>query len=468
MTAITTRAGPSSGLVLLTMSLGVLVAQIDTSVVTLALKQIGAGLDADVRQLQWVVDAYNLVYASLLLSGGTLGDLFGRRRIFAWGIALFTFGSLLCAAAPNVSCLIAGRALTGLGAALEFPASLAILSATYPIVRERMRAIGVWASCNGLAFAIGPTLGGVLVDAAGWRSIFLVVVPFSMLTLILAFCAVPESTHAEGRRLAPLNQLLATAALAALALTAIEGPHWGWSSMPTLACAASSLLLALLFVAVEAPTQGALIPFALMRNRVLVATLAVAACMTFGMYGMLFLAPLYLQVVAGATAPAAGLAMLPLSLSFLVVSHWSGRLANAVGPRIPMVAGMALMGLGEILLAWAATDTNPTMVATAFVIVGCGLGLNTGPTMAVAVGSAPPSLSGTASGLVNTARMIGATLGVAVLGAVFAAYSDSSLAPPAFLAGLRPALVSGGAVELLGALAALGFIRRGSLKSVPG
>src|SRR5580658_6845922 len=167
------RFAQGSTLILLTMSLGVLVAQIDTSVVNLAVKQIGAKLAAGVTELQWVVDAYNLVYASLLLTAGTLADLFGRRRMFALGIALFTLGSLVCGLAPNATVLVAGRAIAGLGAAFEVPTSLAILTVAYPDSKERTKALGLWASCNGLAFVIGPTLGGVLVDAAGWRSIFL-------------------------------------------------------------------------------------------------------------------------------------------------------------------------------------------------------------------------------------------------------------------------------------------------------
>src|SRR5499426_2327083 len=169
------EARPASSLILLTMSLGVLIAQIDTSVVNLAVKPIGTDLKASVTELQWIVDVYNFVYASLLLTAGTLADLYGRRRVFAIGIALFTAGSFLCGLAPNTSVLIIGRGIAGLGAALEIPTSLSILRVAYPDTKARTRALGVWASCNGLAFIIGPTVGGVLVDAVGWRSIFLLI-----------------------------------------------------------------------------------------------------------------------------------------------------------------------------------------------------------------------------------------------------------------------------------------------------
>jgi MFS transporter, DHA2 family, methylenomycin A resistance protein len=189
------------GVILLTMSLGVLIAQIDTSVVNLAVKEIGASLGAEVTALQWVVDAYNLSYASLLLTAGTLADLYGRRRIFALGVALFALGSLVCGLAPNASVLVAGRAVAGLGAALEIPTSLAILAVAYTDSNERTRALGVWASCNGLAFIIGPTLGGMLVESVGWRSIFLLIIPICVLALVLTATWVPESKDPKDRSL---------------------------------------------------------------------------------------------------------------------------------------------------------------------------------------------------------------------------------------------------------------------------
>ena len=222
-------------LVLLTMSLGVLIAQIDTSVVNLAVKEIGASLGAGVTALQWVVDSYNLVYASLLLTAGTLADLYGRRRIFAIGISLFTLGSLVCGFAPNAVVLVAGRAVAGLGAALEIPTSLAILTVAYQDKKQRAHALGIWASCNGLAFAIGPTLGGALVESFGWRSIFLLIVPICVLALVLTMTSVPESKDPKGRTLDAPGQALAIAALGALALAVIEGPRWGWGSIGSVA-----------------------------------------------------------------------------------------------------------------------------------------------------------------------------------------------------------------------------------------
>jgi MFS family permease len=257
ITLTTRETRPATGLILLTMSLGVLIAQIDTSVVNLAIKQIGTDFEAGVTALQWIVDAYNLVYASLLLSAGTLADLYGRRLIFALGIALFTLGTLVCGLAPDVPTLVGGRAVAGLGAALEVPASLAVLTIAYPDTKERTRALGIWASCYGIAMVIGPTIGGVLVDASGWRSIFLLIVPFCVVTLFLVMTSVPESSSPQGRRLDLPGQALAIAALGSFSLAAIEGPRWGWASTASVAAFSLSVAAAALFLRRQPCNRGA-------------------------------------------------------------------------------------------------------------------------------------------------------------------------------------------------------------------
>lgn len=216
--------------VLLATSLGVLLAQIDTSVVNLALKSIAGDPHAGVSEMQWVIDAYNLVYATLLLTGGTLGDIYGRRRIFVMGVALFTAGTIVCALAPNAAVLIAGRVVSGLGAAFALPMSLVLLALAYPRREERAHAMGIWASCNGLAFIIGPTFGGWLVDSVGWRSIFYMSLPACAAALLITMYAIGESTEPKDRRLDLPGQVLAIVALGAFAFAAIEGSHWGWTS----------------------------------------------------------------------------------------------------------------------------------------------------------------------------------------------------------------------------------------------
>jgi MFS transporter, DHA2 family, methylenomycin A resistance protein len=449
--------------ILLTMSLGVLIAQIDTSVVNLAVKHIGADFNAGVNMLQWVVDAYNLVYASLLLSAGTLADLYGRRMIFALGIAMFTIGSLTCGLAPNAVVLVAGRAFAGLGAALEVPTSLAILTVAYPDTKKRSHALGLWASCNGLAFIIGPTVGGALVDTVGWRSIFLLIIPLCILALVLTMTSVPKSKNPEGRKLDLPGQALAVSALGALSLAVIEGPHWGWLSIESTTSFVITIVMAVWFVRRQKNTDGALVPLPMLKNRAFSACLAVAIGMTFGMYAMLFLTPLYLQSARGVSALVAGVELLPMSVTFVVVSQWSGAIANEYGPRVPMTAGMAMMGVGLFMLALIPINDSLVLIEIALLVIGCGLGLNTGPVNAVAVASAPTARSGTASGLINTARMVGATLGVAVLGAVFAMFAGGSGDCNHIVAGLAPAYIGGGIGEMIGAVTAFMFFQRGAL-----
>jgi EmrB/QacA subfamily drug resistance transporter len=441
------------------MSLGVLIAQIDTSVVNLAVKPIGADFNASVSALQWVVDVYNFVYASLLLSAGTLADLYGRRRIFALGVALFTFGTVVCGLAPDVPTLVAGRAVAGLGAALEVPASLAILTIAYPDTKERTRALGIWASCYGIAIVIGPTAGGALVDASGWRSIFLLIIPFCVVTLALVMTVVPESSSPHGRRLDLPGQALAIAALGSLSLAAIEGPRWGWASIASVAAFSLSIAAGVLFLRRQAGATDAVVPLPMLRHRVFAACLVVATAMNFGAYAMLFLTPLYFQTVRGASALDAALVLLPMSLTFMTTSKLSGSIANKLGPRVPMTAGMALTGVGLLMLALIPLNDSLVLIETGLLAIGCGLGLNLGPMNAVAVANVTATRSGTASGLVNTARMVGATLGVAVLGAVFAMHVAQGVGTQ----GLAPAYLAGGMGELIGAAVAFAFIRCDSL-----
>jgi EmrB/QacA subfamily drug resistance transporter len=452
-------------LVLIVTSLGVLIAQVDTSVVSLAVKSIGADLGSGVSEMQWVIDVYNLVYATLLLTGGTLGDLYGRRRIFICGIGLFTLGTIVCALAPNGAILITGRAISGLGAALELPMSLVLLTLVYPEGKSRAHAFGIWASCNGLAFIIGPTLGGFLVDSAGWRSIFYLILPACAAALILTHTAVAESSSPRGRKLDLLGQTLVIVAIGGLAFAAIEGSHWGWASLPILAIAALGLAAGAAFFLVEKRLEGAMVPLDLFGNRVFSSALSIAALMTFGMYALLFLMPLYFQTIRGDSPFLAGLQMLPMSISFVLVSQLTRHMTNSIGPRLIMTGGMVCMGLGAILLAFVGENTSTWLIGGALLIVGIGLGLNTSPVNRVAIANVPPARSGTASGLLNTARMIGATFGIAILGGLFAAFAGQHAgAGDSFLSGLRAAMLFGGSAELVGAVVAFAFIRSNSLR----
>ena len=428
--------------ILFILCLAVLIAQVDTSVVNLAVHAIGVGLHAPLPALQWVVDGYNLSYAALLMTGGTLADLLGRRRVLQAGAAVFVLGSLLAGLAPNISALIAGRVLAGVGAALLLPASLALIRVIWADPHERAHAVGVWAGTNGAALAIGPTLGGWLIQVVGWRSVFLLIVPIGLAVLLWAPRAIPESRDAQGRRVDLPGQLFGGLALTGLAVAAIVHQ----AALPAIAVA---LIAALLFVRAERRAgTGAMIPLPLLRNARLAVANGVAMAMTFGMYGVLFLLPLSWLRGGVLDATGAGLALLPMSLAFVALSHRSGPWSTRFGTRRLMVGGMALIGAGIAVLATTHAGQRLWLAEAGLFLTGVGMALNTGPVLATAVAAVEPARAGTASAMVNTARMVGATLGVGVLGSVFAAGSS-------VVAGFSAAMAIGAAVVFAGALLAV-------------
>ncbi|MCT7311960.1 MFS transporter [Ralstonia sp. CHL-2022] len=426
-------------LVLCVLSMAVLVAQIDTAVVNLAVRPIGQFFHAAVGPLQWVIDAYNLAYAALLLSGGLLADLYGRRRAFVSGAAVFSVASVLCALAPSIGWLIGARAMAGVGASLLLPASLAILRVVWRDPGERAHALGVWAACNGLAMAIGPTAGGVLVTHFGRRAVFWVVVPVSVAIIALAVRVVPESSDAAHRRFDALAQVLGAIALGGLAFAAIEAHQAPVVAATVLAVAIIALVW---FIRVEARHGGeALVPLDLFRVREFRGAIVATAGMTFGMYGALFLLPLMWQSTGRFNVIGAGLALMPMALVFMVVSPMSGTVARRHGARLPTAGGVGIIALGLLMLGASAGAASVVPAAIGLALTGLGMGFATGPLMGAAVGAVGPERSGTASALVNVARMSGATLGVAILGAVYAVCGSG--AP-----GLRVAMLCGGAVQL--------------------
>ncbi|QBD81419.1 DHA2 family efflux MFS transporter permease subunit [Ktedonosporobacter rubrisoli] len=447
-------------LTLLAMCLGLFMPQLDTNVVNLALPSMQSSLHTDIGALQWIIDSYNLTFASLLLLGGTLGDLFGRKRLFLIGLALFTGGSLICAFAGSIALLLVGRVLQGIGAALELPGTLSILTATYPDPKERARAIGIWASVMGLALAIGPTVGALFVNTFGWQSIFFMNIPIGLINFGIAAIFVAESSHPQGRRLDLPGQTLAILCLVALTYAVIEGQARGWFSPLILAGFGLAIISLAAFIIVERRTPGAMVPLDIFRHRAFSAALAIASMMTFGMYGMFFLISLYLQSIHHASALLAGLQLLPLSIVFIIISPPVGRWISRFGPRPLMVAGMALMGVGLLLFTLLTPETPYTFLVITMAAIGAGVGLNTSPVMAVAVGSLPARSAGLASGFGNMARMIGATLGVAILGAILAGQLSAGHGNAFFMAGLHTAFLVGGCGELLGAVLAILYIPR--------
>lgn len=432
-------------LTLVTLCIAVLIAQVDTSIVNLGIHPIGVYFTAGVATLQWVVDSYNLVYASLLLTGGLLADLLGRRIIFMVGVAVFTAASLLCAFAPSVSLLIGGRAIAGLGAALLLPATLAIIRVVWPDRVERGRVLGIWAACNGLALAIGPTLGGFLIGQFGWRSIFLVVVPLGLVAFALAAPTIPESSDRQERHFDVLGQISGAVALGSLTLAVIDVNS---ATLTPLIALIVAMLALLLFTMVETQRGAtALVPLAMFKAHGFLGAMMATASMTFGMYGVLFLLPLAWQNSGILDPLGVGLALMPMALIFVLASSFSGALTRKIGIHSMTSGGVAIIGLGLLVLSASAGEKTIVVAEIGLVLTGLGMGLATGPLLAVAVGTVPAARSGTAAALINVARMAGATIGVAVLGAVFAAAHDNII-------GLRHSMLLGALVQLTGAAVA--------------
>ncbi|MBY5346839.1 MFS transporter [Rhizobium leguminosarum] len=424
--------------------LGVIVAQVDTSVVNLAVQPIGVDLKASVTELQWVVDAYNLVYAALLISGGLFADLYGRRLMFIIGCAVFALASLGCAFASTIAILIAARALTGFGSALLLPASLSLIRVIYRDEKIRARALGIWAGCNGMSLAIGPSLGGFLIRDFGWRSVFFVVIPIALIAAAAAGFFVAESADRQGRSFDMTGQLLGIASLTVITLTAIESSHLPplWTALLAIACA----LLLLLFIIVERRLeQTALVPISMFSGRQFRGAMAGTAAMTFGMYGTLFLFPLATLGLGRLASVEIGLSLLPMALSFIAISPFSGSLSERLGKNRTISAGLALMGLGNLLLGSSFLADWLIAEEIGLLLTGVGMGMATGPLTAVAVSTVTADRAGTASALINVARMVGATMGVAILGAIFAFLGEAET-------GFIVAMSVGGSAQLLGSL----------------
>ena len=425
--------------------------------VGIALPTIGRDFHTGLGALQWVVTAYTLTLAAFLLLGGTLGDRFGRRRIFSVGVAWFAVTSMACGLAPNAGFLIATRALQGIGAALLTPGSLAILQASFDPA-DRAQAIGAWSGLGGLTTAAGPLVGGYLIAVASWRWVFFINVPIVAVVLVLTARHVPESrdpttTGALDSTGAALGVIWLTAVTFAL----IEGPTSGWSS-PLISIMLGIAVIGLgSFILVEKRRRYPMLPLALFRTRQFSATNAVTFVVYAGLGGALFLLPIELQVVSGYSPLQSGLALLPVTAIMLVFSARSGRLATRLGPRLQMSVGPVVVGLGLALLM-RATD-GPSYVAfvlPAVLTFGAGLAITVAPLTATAMSAVPMEHAGLASAVNNDVARTGGLIAVAVLPALAGISGNSYLHAHQFAGGFRTAVaIAAGACVAGGVLAAL-------------
>ncbi len=401
-------------------SFGLSMALLDVTVVNVALSAIQAGLQTGVRGLSWVIDGYTLAFASLLLLAGGLGDRLGARRMFAAGLALFTVASALCGAAPGLGTLVLARILQGTGAALFMPSSLAILRQAYPRADERARAIGVWSALTAIAAASGPVVGGLLVGAFGWRSIFLLNVPVGIVALAMTFRFVrrsPRSVGSGGLDLIP--QLTAAASLALLTWALIERPVRGWGSPVILLAIAGSIAGLRAFVALERRSERPILPLRLFADRTFSATASAALLYAGAFFGSVFVLSISFQQVRGESAATAGLHLSAITVSFGVTSVLAGRLAARYGTRGPILSGLAALAAGACGLAALPSGAPYAFFALPLVLMGVGAGLVAPSMNAAILASVPASLSGIGAGVLNASRQVGTALGVAVFASLF-------------------------------------------------
>jgi EmrB/QacA subfamily drug resistance transporter len=399
------------------------VAGLDVTIVNVALPSIQRALHASVSGLQWTIDAYTLVIACLLMLSGSLGDRFGRRRVFQIGLAAFSLGSLACSLAPSLGCLIAFRGLQATGGSMLNPVAMSIIANTFTDRAGRAKAIGMWGSVAGLSLASGPVLGGLLVSATGWRSIFWINVPVGLIAIALTQRFVPESRAEQPRRLDPPGQLAVIGLLGCLTAGIIEGPRSGWGSAPIVALFAVSVLAAIALVVLESRRREPLIDMRYFRSLPFsgAALIGVVALATLG--GFLFLNTLYLQDVRGYSALHAGLLTVPMAAMLGMLSPVSGRLVASRGPRLPLIVCGVLIAVGAVLLIGLSAHTPVWYLIVAYLVYGAGAGLVSAPITNTALSGMPRDQAGVAGAIASTFRQTGGAVGVAVTGAIIAASS---------------------------------------------
>jgi EmrB/QacA subfamily drug resistance transporter len=461
-------ASPAGRWVLVATVLGSGVVGLDATVVGIALPAIGKDFGVGVADLQWVVNAYTLTLAGLLLLGGTLGDRYGRRRVLVLGTVWFALASLLCGVAPNVTVLILARALQGIGGALLTPGSLAILQASF-VEEDRSRAIGAWSGLGGVATAVGPFVGGWLIGLASWRLVFFLNLPLAVAVVLIASRHVPES-RAPGvaGRLDVTGAVLVTGGLTGFTYGLIEGPERGWTSPAVVTALVAGVLLLAGFVVAEGRVAEPMLPLEIFSSRQFTATNAVTFIIYGALGGAFFLLPVVLQQVAGYSPALTGTALLPVTLIMLLLSARSGALAARIGPRLQMTVGPMVVAAGLALLA--RIDAGGSYLADllpAVSVFGLGLAITVAPLTATALASAPVGDAGVASAVNNDVARAAGLIAVAVLPAAAGITGDTYLHPQALAAGFRTAVIISAVACALGGLLAALTIRNPARAATP-
>ncbi len=416
-------------IVLLTMCFALAMAMLDNTVVNVALPTISRELDAGVSELQWIVDGYVLAFASLLLTGGILGDRYGRKTMFLSGLAIFTLASFACGLSQSTGQLIAFRAIQGIGASLLMPGTLSIITVTFP-PHERARAIGLWAGMSGLALALGPTVGGLMVEHLGWQSVFFLNVPIGIVAFLVATRTVRESVSEEERQLDIPGLVLGTAALFCVTYGLIEANQKGWSDPLIVSSLVASGVLAVAFLIWELRNPHAMMPLRFFRIPAFSAGNTVAFSVSLGMFATFFFFSLYMQLIHGYSAFEAGVRFLPMTLMIVLTAPNAGRYAQRHGSRAPMTYGLLLAGGGLLFLGiMLQADTQYWKMLPWLMIMGHGMGATMAPMTAAVMNAVGPQRAGLGSAMTNTSREVGGVFGIALLGTILTTRLKDALVP---------------------------------------
>ncbi len=461
-----------SRLILLAVALATFMTYLDNNIVNVAIPAIQEDLGLTTSGLEWVVSSYILVFASLLLAGGRLADVWGRKRLFLIGMTVFTLASLVAGLAGSMDVLIGSRAVQGLGAALVTPTTLAIISATFPQGRRRAAAVGVWSAVGALALAVGPLLGGLLSEHLSWGWIFFVNVPVGVATLILGALVIVESTEPGApRRIDLPGVITSAAALFVLTFALIEGHDRGWTSPVILGCFSLAAALGAGFVVLERHSRAPMIALGLLRDRVFTGGLIALMMWGFGLFGIYFFTSLYLQGVLGFSPTKAGAAFVPMALLIAIGAIVSERLSHRFGAYRVVAFAMTMMATGIASVSLLGADADFASLMPSFAVIGIGGGL-TVPLTSSVLDAMPRSEAGVASGIFNASREVSGLLGITVIGAVLTARQSVILADgfapvDAFLGGFRAGLLLAAGLVALGGIAAFLSLRRAHVRAEP-
>ena len=440
---------------------GLFMIMLDNTVVNVALPSIERDLHISISELEWIVTAYALVFASLMITGGKLADMFGRRRLFVVGLVIFTLSSLACGLAPSAGFLIGARAVQGAGAALMNPATLSIITATFP-PRQRGTAIGIWAGVSALALAIGPLAGGLIVDNINWNWIFFVNVPVGAAGIVASQIFIKESRDTSHEQSIDLPGLV-TSGLGLFSLTyaLIEGNVRGWASPEIIGLFAAAAVLMGAFVLVEHRQRLPMLDLALFRNSSFTGANIVALLVSLGMFGVFFYVSLYIQNVLGYTPTQAGAMFLPMTVLIILVAPFAGRASDRVGSRWLMGGGMALLGVSLLFYQRAGVHSDFWTLLPAMVIGGVGMAMTMSPMTSAAMGAVPVDKAGVGSGVLNSFRQVGGALGIAAMGAIVASYlpvhvaARSLLGKQDYVDGMHAALLVSAGIAFAAAVVAV-------------